>query len=51
MNQTEYEKEKNLMRPYNDKIRKYTAGQLFYIFQNYDREKFYDRQRTFKKKH
>lgn len=46
MNQTMDEKENKLMRLYMDKIRKYKGGQVVKIYQNYDRERFYDRGKT-----
>ena len=46
MNQTDDEKRDNFMRLYVDKLRKYRSGQTIRIFQNYDRERFYDGRRT-----
>lgn len=46
LNQTEDEKEDNYMRLYIDKMRKYKGGQIVSIYQNYDRERFYDAPRT-----
>jgi hypothetical protein len=46
LNQTKDEKEKNMMRIYVDKCRKYAGGQTISIYQRYDRERFYDRKRT-----
>lgn len=46
MNQTEDEKHDNFMRLYVDKLRKYRSGQVIRIFQNYDRERFYDGTKT-----
>jgi replicative DNA helicase len=46
LNQTDDEKEDNFMRLYIDKMRKYKGGQVIDIYQNYDRERFYDAPRT-----
>ena len=46
MNQTEDEKANDLMRLHFDKVRKYRGGQTVKIYQRYDRERFYDRNRT-----
>lgn len=46
LNQTEDEKEGNFMRLYIDKMRKYKGGQIVEIYNNYDRERFYDAPRT-----
>ena len=46
MNQTDDEKQNSLMRLHFDKVRKYKGGQTFKIYQRYDRERFYDRNRT-----
>lgn len=45
-NQTNDEYEKNIMRIYLDKIRKYKGRQIVTINQRYDYEKFYDRNQT-----
>ncbi len=47
-NQTKDELDKKMMRIYNDKIRKYASGQIVHIYQRYDRERFYDREKTLK---
>lgn len=46
LNQTEDEKEENYMRLYIDKMRKYKGGQIIPIYNNYDRERFYDAPKT-----
>jgi len=46
LNQTEDEYVNNLMRLHFDKVRRYKGGQTSKIYQNYDRERFYDRNRT-----
>jgi replicative DNA helicase len=46
LNQTDDEYEESIMRLYTDKIRKYKGKKLIYIYQNYERERFYDRKRT-----
>lgn len=48
MNQTSDEKDNGFMRLYMDKIRKYRAGQVVSIYQNYDKERFYNRGKTIK---
>lgn len=48
MNQTADEKEDGFMRLFMDKIRKYRAGQTVNIYQNYDKERFYNRGKTIK---
>ncbi len=45
-NKTKDEEEKNIMRIYVDKIRKYAGGQTIKIYQRYDRERFYDGRKT-----
>lgn len=45
-NQTEDEKEMEVMRIYVDKMRKYRGGQVIKIFQNYGKERFYNRKKT-----
>lgn len=46
MNQTDDEKDNNLMRLHFDKVRKYKGGKTYKIYQRYDRERFYDRNKT-----
>lgn len=46
MNQTDDEKDDNIMRLFNDKLRKYKSKQIINIAQNYDKEQFIDRART-----
>jgi len=46
MNQTDDEKENNIMRLFCDKLRKYKSKQVITIAQNYSKEQFCDRQRT-----
>lgn len=46
LNQTKDEKRKRVIRLYFDKVRKYAGGQIVPIATNFDRERFYDRQRT-----
>lgn len=46
LNQTDDEKENNIMRLYFDKVRKYKGKQTVKIYQRYDKERFYDRNKT-----
>ena len=46
MNQTDDEKDKNLMRIFNDKLRNYPSKQICFIAQDYDNSKFCDMSKT-----
>lgn len=48
LNQTGDEYSNGTMRLYVDKLRKYRGGQLIKLYQNYGRERFYDRMKTLK---
>jgi len=46
INQTRDEWGERIIRLYNDKIRKYKAGQIYVVCTDYNSERFYDRKRT-----